>query len=250
MKHQRTGADRQLDAQRRKPEATSGGGTPFPCVAGDDARQSAHGREGKRGQLAPQPFRAAAAVVEQEVGGAVQHFAECGAAYRGGDDVVGRGVFALHEELPHRAAADGKQLRLPEVVPVGASGVEEERAVVGVGEHVGAQVVVVPLETVFEILLDAVKRDVGEMPFFDVPVVGPQADVEPEGFCRSPPKRFLLPAGSICRVGRHGGVEQVTAAERLRLQTVVCLGTYAHSDCQRGKHNEKGLHVSKNKINR
>ena len=60
---------------------------------------------------------------------------------------------------------------------------------------------------------------------------------EPEGFCRSPPKRFLLPAGGVCRVGRHGGVEQVTAAERLRLQTVVCLGTYAHSDCQSSKHN-------------
>ncbi len=72
------------------------------------------------------------------------------------------------------------------------------------GEHVGAEVVVIPFEAVPEILFYAVPGYVCEVSFLDIPVESPESYVESDCFCRSAPERFMSKTRCVGTVGRNG----------------------------------------------
>ena len=157
LEHQHARTYRHGHVYWRKTESPPRRCPPLPCPPGDYACEAAHGGYDKCRQFAAEAFAPGRAVVEHEVGGAVKHFPYCRTSHRCGYDVVGRRVFTFHKHFPHCTAADGKQFGLPEVEAVGASGIVKQRPVVRVRKHVGAEVVVVPLKPMLEVLLYGVE---------------------------------------------------------------------------------------------
>src|SRR6185436_17340801 len=70
----------------------------------------------------------------------------------------------LTEELPHQTPAEGPGRGLPEVVAVGPAGVEVEAAVIGMGELVVVELVVVPLPGKLDVVGPGAERDVRPLP--------------------------------------------------------------------------------------
>lgn len=91
---------------------------------------------------------------------------------------------------------------MPEVVAVGARGVEIQVAAVRVQEHVVAEVVVVPLEAAGEIPLHGLQGDVRVVSLAHIAVEGPQPHVESGHGTGGSPEMLLLQALGVCRVWR------------------------------------------------
>ena len=166
-------AGRYVDTDGWNAVLPSGSGAVAPCASAEYTGEAPHWVEHEHRGLAPEAFTSGGAVVDYEVGGTIEDLSEGCTPYRCGDDVVGRGPFAFHAHLPHGAAAYGKQLRLPEVESVGTACVEAQRAVVGMVEHVGVQVIVVPFKPVLEIGFYGFPRDIGIVSLEDIAVEGP-----------------------------------------------------------------------------
>ena len=144
-------AETEFHAHGGYPETASRSGTVTPRTSGDDAGESAHRVDEEGRNLACGALATGGAVVEQEVGCAVKHLAHGGPSDGGGDDIVGGGVFTLHAHLPHRASANGKKFRLPEIETIASSSIEKYRAVIRVCKHIGTQMVVIPFKPMTEI---------------------------------------------------------------------------------------------------
>ena len=89
----------------------------------------------------------------------------------------------LAAALPEGAGQGGKEEGLLEVVSVGPAGREGEAPGVGVHQHVDVEVIVVPQETLRDILLPSGGADAGDvLVLADVLVEGPRHEVAQERF--------------------------------------------------------------------
>ena len=130
----------------------AGGAVPVAV----DPPVDAVGRGDRQGRELPPAARPGPAPVEHHVGHAVEDLAEEGPGHRGGDLVVDGGGLRLGEHLPGPAADEGGGRRDPEAVTQGAGSVEVDAPLVGMGELVGEELVLVVDPGVAEVALDVV----------------------------------------------------------------------------------------------
>lgn len=93
----------------------------------------------------------------------IEHFTQRDATERGVEQVIRRGRPDLTKQLPRQASHEGPGRRLPEVVAIGAGGVEVEAAVVRMGELVVQEGVVVPLPGKREVVAPGLGGELGPL---------------------------------------------------------------------------------------
>ena len=124
----------------------------FPCLAPHHTIEAPHRIEQPRSDLADHAVETAALVPERQGRDAVDHLAEGNAAQRGVGEIVRCRCPGLKKELPHETAAERPGRRLPEVIAVRSRGVEVKGAMIGVGELIVLEGVVIPLPGKREVL--------------------------------------------------------------------------------------------------
>ncbi len=145
-----------------------------------------------------------------EKGGArpVEDLPDGDATQAGADPVVDRHRVHLAAALPKEASHHRERDGLPVVQAVRAGGVVVEASVVGMGEHVVGEVVVVEVEAVGEVGPEGARRDVREAALPDVLVVEPHEGVDARQLPDRHPDIPLGPPGVVARCvlgGRAGG---------------------------------------------
>lgn len=153
-----TGRERCLDGYRLEVVVMVMVVLDAPSIAADDTMESLDGVQQSSHGLTPEAVPTALAVVEWRKTQAVQRFTNGHTATGGSEEVVnGRGI-GLTEEFPFSRAQQGEGCRLPITQAVGTCRIEVEVAVIGVGEHVHREQVVIPYQTPAEVLADAMQR--------------------------------------------------------------------------------------------
>ena len=122
-------------------------------LARHHAVDASHGVEHGADELAQHALAASLGVVEEDVGGAVGHLTDGCTADACGEEVVGGRAVGLAEEFPSERANHGVEEGHAVGESVFACGIVEHAAVVGMGELVARETVVVPHPAACEVLV-------------------------------------------------------------------------------------------------
>eukprot|EP01136_Pigoraptor_vietnamica_P029142 Opistho-1_new@87099 len=155
----------------------------FEARAEGEAREAQRGRDAGGDRLAP-GARQAARAVEHQMGHAEQRFAQEAAGDAAGDLVVVRRRRLLAEDLPAHAAGEGVAGRFPVAQAARAGGPVVQRALVGVGELVDVERVVVDHPGPAQVAADRRAADVVIGRAAEAPVVAVQQEVEADDLQR------------------------------------------------------------------
>ena len=104
-----------------------------------------------RGELTQETTEPALTVVENDIADAMGNLADADTAERGRHQVVDGRRFLFAAHLPHQTASQCIRCRFPEGETVAAGGIVIKIAVIGMGEKIGGELVVVPNKTILRL---------------------------------------------------------------------------------------------------
>jgi len=173
-------------------------------LAADESVETTDRIEQEGTELARPAFQARGVVVANRGSSPVEGLAHRHAAHARSHPVVDRTAVVLAEHLPDEAAGPGKGGGLPEVVPVRTRGVEVHAAVERMHEHVGLEVVVIPLEPFAQVAAPTLEADHRGGVVGDVPVEEPGDRLQSQDFERCQGEVRLVATERLlgCRVAR------------------------------------------------
>ena len=187
----KTGRERCLDGYRVEVVIVIVPALDTPGIAAEDTMESLNGVQQSSHCLTPETVPTARAVVEWRKTQAVQCFTNGHTATGGSEEVVNGRRIGLAEEFPFCRTQQGEGSCLPIAQAVGTRRIEVEVAMIGVGEHVHGEQVVIPHHTPAEVVADAIQRSLYEGFLQQITVHQMHADIDAGYFEGCSPEALL-----------------------------------------------------------